>query len=80
MACGSIFGSGKRLWEPPSFLFNEYSGLFPLGVKRQGREADRSPSPSAEIKKDGATPPQEGGCNVQELLAVKLFSIVRLEA
>jgi hypothetical protein len=30
----------NRLWDPPDFLSNGYRGLFPRGVKRQGREAD----------------------------------------
>jgi hypothetical protein len=30
---------------------------FSLGIKRQGREADHSPSTTAEVKKGGATPP-----------------------
>jgi hypothetical protein len=32
-------------------------GIFPRGVKRHGREADHSPPPSADVKKDGAIPP-----------------------
>jgi hypothetical protein len=35
-----------RLWGPPSLLSNGYRG-----VKRQGREADHSPTTSAEVKK-----------------------------
>jgi hypothetical protein len=31
--------------------------LFPLGVKRQGREADSSPPSNAEVKNVGAVPP-----------------------
>jgi hypothetical protein len=39
-----------RLWGPPNFLYNEYRGLFPQGVNRQGLEAAHSPSNSAEFK------------------------------
>jgi hypothetical protein len=35
---------------PHSLLSNGYRGLFPLGVKRPGREADHSPPSSAEVK------------------------------
>jgi hypothetical protein len=38
------------LWGSPSLLSNGYQGLFPLGVKRPGREADHSPPSSAEVK------------------------------
>jgi hypothetical protein len=38
-----------RFWGPPSLLSNGYQGLFFLGVKRLGSEADYSPS-SAEVK------------------------------
>jgi hypothetical protein len=50
----SIFTSPYHpdwLWVSPNLLSNEYWGLFPLGVKRPGREADHSPPTSAEIKK-----------------------------
>jgi hypothetical protein len=40
----------RRLWGPPSLLFNGYRGSLP-GVKRQGREADHSPPTSVEVKK-----------------------------
>jgi hypothetical protein len=33
-----------------SLLSDAYQGLFPLGVKRPGREADHSPPSSAEVK------------------------------
>jgi hypothetical protein len=63
---GSIPGSGKRSfssWQcpnwlrgPTSLLSNGYrGGGVSLGLKRQGREAEYSPS-SAEVKNDGATP------------------------
>jgi hypothetical protein len=38
------------LWGPPSLLSNGYQEIFPR-VKRQGREADHSPSTNSEIKK-----------------------------
>ena len=40
-----------RLWGPPSLLFNGYRDSLP-GVVRPGREADHSPSPSAEVKNE----------------------------
>jgi hypothetical protein len=48
-----IFSSSRsphRFWGPPSLLFNGYRGLSPE-VKRPEREADHSPSTSAEVKK-----------------------------
>jgi hypothetical protein len=36
--------------QPPHPISNGYRGLFPWGVKRQGREADHSSSTSAETK------------------------------
>jgi hypothetical protein len=39
-----------RLWGPPNLLSNWHRGLLPQGVKRPGREADRTPPPSAEVK------------------------------
>jgi hypothetical protein len=50
----SIFSSPRRpdrLWGPPNLLSNGYWGLSPREVKRLGREADRSPPTSAEVKK-----------------------------
>jgi hypothetical protein len=38
-----------RLWGPPSLLYNGYQRLLPWGVKWPGREADPSPSCSAEV-------------------------------
>jgi hypothetical protein len=49
-----IFSSPRRpdrLWGPPSFLPKGYRGLFPRGIKQQGRQADHSPAASAEVKK-----------------------------
>jgi hypothetical protein len=43
-----------RLWSPPSLLTN---GSVSLGVRRPGREADRSLLSSAEVKNGGAIPP-----------------------
>jgi hypothetical protein len=40
-----------RLWGPLNLLSNAYWGVFPRGVKQQGREADHSPPTSAEVKK-----------------------------
>jgi hypothetical protein len=47
-----VHKSPERLWGPPSLLYNEYQGLgaLSLGVRRPGREADHSPSSSAEVK------------------------------
>jgi hypothetical protein len=57
---GSIPGGGweffssppcpKRLWGLPSHLSDGFRGDLSLGVKRPGREADHSPSSSAEVK------------------------------
>jgi hypothetical protein len=47
-----IFCSSHRrewLWCPPNLLSNGYRGFFP-GVKRLRREADHSPSTTAEVK------------------------------
>jgi hypothetical protein len=49
-----IFPSPRRpdrLWGLPSLLYSGYRGLFARGVKRPGREPDRSPPASAEVKK-----------------------------
>jgi hypothetical protein len=39
-----------RFWVPPSLLSTGHKGLLPWGVKRVGREADRSSPSSAEAK------------------------------
>jgi hypothetical protein len=39
-----------RFWGSPSLVSNGLSGSLSLGVKRPGREADRSPPSSAEAK------------------------------
>jgi hypothetical protein len=39
------------LWVQPSLLSSKYRGLFPLWIKRQGRESDHSPPTSGEVKK-----------------------------
>jgi hypothetical protein len=54
-----IFPSQRpdRLRGPPSLISNGYKGVLSSGVKRQGREADHSPSTSAEIKKCGSRYP-----------------------
>jgi hypothetical protein len=52
-----LFSSLNWLWGPPSLLPNGYWGLFPRGVKQQGREADHSPPSSAKVKNSGAIPP-----------------------
>jgi hypothetical protein len=52
-----FFFSPQRSDRPlgsPSILSNGYRGPFRLGVKRQGREADRSAPSSVEVKKGGA--------------------------
>jgi hypothetical protein len=64
---GSIFSRDKRffscpqcqdrLWGPPSLLFNGYRGVLSTGVKRERRQADDSPSSSAEIKNGGSILP-----------------------
>ena len=38
-----------RLWGPPSLLFSGYRGSFP-GLKRPGREVDRSAPFAAEVR------------------------------
>jgi hypothetical protein len=43
-------------WHEHNLQSSGYRGCFPGGVKRQRREADRSPSPSAEVKNCGAIP------------------------
>jgi hypothetical protein len=40
-----------RLWGPTRFLLNEYTGLI-SGVKRPGREGDRSPPSSGKGKNE----------------------------
>ena len=45
----SLSKSPDQLWGPPSFLFSGYRGSFPR-IKRPGREADHSPSSSADGK------------------------------
>jgi hypothetical protein len=64
----SIPGRGKRffslpwhpdrLWGLPSLILSEYLGLFPLEVKRPGRESDHhSPLSIADVKNDGVIHP-----------------------
>ena len=55
---GSKSGGGEifrtcpyRPWDPPSFLYN-MNRVFPGGKERPGRDADRSPSPRAVVKKE----------------------------
>jgi hypothetical protein len=48
---GSKIFSSPRFWGPLNLLSNEYRGDLSPGVKRQGRETDHSPPPSAEVKK-----------------------------
>jgi hypothetical protein len=48
-----IFSSPRRpgqFWCSLSLLSNGYRGLFPRGVKRQGRKTNHSPPASAEVK------------------------------
>jgi hypothetical protein len=50
-----IFSSPRRpdrLCGPPNLLSYGYRGLFPRGVKRPVREADHSPTASAEVKEN----------------------------
>jgi hypothetical protein len=42
--------SPDQLWGPPNLISSGYWGALTLEVKRTGREADRSPSPSAEVE------------------------------
>jgi hypothetical protein len=49
----SIPQCSYRLWDPPSLLSSGYRRYIPLVVKRSRREADHSPSSSAEVKNDG---------------------------
>jgi hypothetical protein len=57
-----IFNSSHhpdRLWGSHNLLSIGYKGIFPWGVKRQGREADQPPS-NTEVKKTWiytSTPP-----------------------
>jgi hypothetical protein len=44
-----------RLWGPASLLSNGNRGFFPLGLKRPGREGDRSPPSGTEVKNCWAT-------------------------
>jgi hypothetical protein len=58
--CGSkrFFSSSEhldQLWGPPSLLVKGYQGLFTLGIKRLGHEADHSPTSSVEIKNESDT-------------------------
>jgi len=47
---GEIFRtSPDRPWGPPSLLYNEYR-VFPEGKVLPGRDADPSPTSSAEVK------------------------------
>jgi hypothetical protein len=38
-----------RLWGPPSLLYNRYRESFPGGKARPERDADNSPTSSAEV-------------------------------
>jgi hypothetical protein len=49
-----------RVWDSPNLLSNGYRGLFSPGLKGPGREADHSPTASAEVRKMwiyASTPP-----------------------
>ena len=49
---GEIFRTcPDRPWGPPSLLYNGYR-VFPGGKERPGREADPTPSSSAEVMKE----------------------------
>ena len=53
---GEIFRTcSDRPWGPPSLLYNGYR-VFPWGKERPGRDADPSPSSSAEVMKGRAIP------------------------
>jgi hypothetical protein len=56
----SLLPRQEWLWDPSSFLSNWYQGLFPLGVKRLGREANHSPPCSVEVNERSytCTPPK----------------------
>jgi hypothetical protein len=45
-----------RLWGPPSLMSSGYRGYF-ARAKWPGREVDRSPPSSAEVKNSGTVPP-----------------------
>jgi len=49
--------SQDRLWGPFSLLSNSYRESFPRGRAGVGREADPSPSSTAEVTLRGVTPP-----------------------
>ena len=63
----SIYCLGKRycssskypnwLWDPTSLLSNGYQKFFLRELKRQGYEANKSPTSNAEIKMCGAKSP-----------------------
>jgi hypothetical protein len=44
----------KLSMEPNQPPIQRYRGLFPLGVKRQGHEANHTPTSSVEVKNNGA--------------------------
>jgi hypothetical protein len=40
----------RRLWDPPSLLYNEYLGSFAGAKARKWRDADHLPPSSAEVE------------------------------
>jgi hypothetical protein len=54
---GSIANKGKTFLHSLQTGSGAHRGRFSRGVKQSGREANHSPSSSAEIKNGEATPP-----------------------